>query len=208
MLKKNDIIAAAIIAEIDAWLFMAIFKNLQFDFALPVMDVQATAMIKFLPIILPVGAVVGLFVADFIGKKIAAIFQMYKFLLTGTLNTFIDLGILNGLMFIFSTTAGLGLSAFKAFSFSAAVINSYFLNKFWTFKKKDTKANSKEFITFYALTGIGLLINVGIFTIIVNIMGPQFGFSPAIWANVAAIIATVSVCLWNFLGYKFIIFKR
>ncbi len=208
MLQKNDIIATIVIAEIDAWLFIAIFKNLQIDLTLPVMDLQVATLIKFLPIILPIGAVVGLFVADFIGRKISAIFQLYKFLLTGTLNTFIDLGILNALMFIFATTAGAGLSAFKAVSFSAAVINSYFLNKFWTFKKKDAKANPKEFITFYALTGVGLLINVGIFTIIVNVVGPKFGFTPELWANVAAMMAVVCVCMWNFLGYKFIIFKK
>ena len=207
MLKK-DILAAAIIAEIDAWLFIAISKNLEMDFGAGGFAALIPELIKFSPIILPVLAVLGILFASLLGRKIFAIFQFYKFALTGTLNTFIDLGIFNFLMWSFSISAGLPLSVFKALSFSVGVVNSYFLNKFWTFKKKETTAGAKEFSKFYLITGVGFLINVGIFSLIVNFVSPQFGLSEELWANVGAIIATLCVCAWNFLCYKFIVFKK
>ncbi len=205
---KKDILAAVIIAEIDAWLFIAIFKNLDMDFGTGRFVVLIPELIKFSPIILPVLAVFGLFAARIIGRKIFTLFQFYKFALTGTLNTFIDLGIFNFLMWSFGVTIGLPLSIFKAMSFSVGVVNSYFWNKFWTFKKKETKVATKEFSQFYLVTGIGFLLNVGIFSLIVNFISPQFGLSEALWANVGVIIATFCVCVWNFLCYKFIVFKK
>lgn len=207
-MKKTDILTAVIIAELDAWLFMAIFRNIGLDFVPAKFTFLADLLLKFLPIILPVLAVAGIIVADLIGRKIFAVFQLYKFLLTGTLNTFIDLGVFNFLMWAFSISVGLPLSIFKGISFSSAVVNSYFLNKFWTFKKKETKIGPEEFSKFYLITGIGFLLNVGIFTFIVNFISPQFGLSEKIWANVGAITATICVCSWNFLCYKFIVFKK
>ena len=207
-MNRKDILAAAIIAEIDAWLFIAISKNLGMDFGTGKFAALIPELIKFSPIILPVLAVLGILFASLIGRKIFAIFQFYKFALTGTLNTFIDLGIFNLLMLVFGITVGLPLSVFKGISFSAGVVNSYFWNKFWTFGKKETKVATKEFSQFYLITGIGFLLNVGVFSLIVNFISPQFGLSEALWANISAIIATFCVCVWNFLGYKFIVFKK
>jgi len=42
---------------------------------------------------------------------------------------------------------------------------------------------------------------------VVNIVGPQFGLNAKIWANMGAVAGTLFVMVWNFLGYKFIVFK-
>lgn len=133
--------------------------------------------------------------------------QAIKFVLVGGLNTLIDLGALNLLIFLSGITAGFGYSAFKGVSFIAAVINSYFLNKFWTFNLQKTKEAKKEFAQFFIVSLIGFGINVGVASFVVNIIGVQFGLAPKIWANVGAIIATLVGMTWNFLGYKFIVFK-
>lgn len=207
-MHKKDILAAAIIAEIDAWLFIAIFKNLDLNFGTGEFAVLIPELIKFLPLVLPGLAVLGFLIAWLIGRKIVVIFQLYKFLLTGSLNTFIDLGVLNFLMWAFDVAHGWPYSLFKGISFTTSVVNSYFWNKFWTFEKKETGIGAKEFSRFYLLTGVGFLLNVGIASFLVNVLGPQFGLSEKLWANVGAIIATTLVCMWNFLGYKLIVFKK
>jgi len=55
---------------------------------------------------------------------------------------------------------------------------------------------------------VGLGINVGIASWIVNIIGPLFGSPLKIWANIGAIAASIVTSVWNFLGYKFIVFKK
>ena len=55
---------------------------------------------------------------------------------------------------------------------------------------------------------IGLFINVGALSLIVNSIGAPGAVSPALWANIGALIATAASLIWNFLGYKFIVFRK
>jgi len=214
-LKKSEIIVPAIIAEIDAWLLLFVLKTIGFnlqDFLiktnLEVFFTPLNIFLKFLPIILPFVAIFYVFIGSLFKNKSQGIFQFFKFTLVGSLNTFIDFGILNFLMFIFQITFGWGYSIFKAISFSSGVINSYFWNKFWTFQKTETKAGAGEFSKFYLVTFIGFLINVSIASFVVNVIGPQFGFSKVMWANIGAFIAVLCAFIWNFLSSKFFVFKK
>ena len=131
--------------------------------------------------------------------------QAVKFVLVGGLNTLIDLGILYLLMKITGIEKGLGWSIFKGVSFTAAVINSYILNKFWTFKA------TGSFGKFFIISLIGFAINVGVASLVVNVIGNPFvysGISDKLWAIAGSIIATFCTMAWNFIGYKFIVFKR
>jgi len=200
-MKKSDIIAPLIIGEGIALIFLGISSSLKLP---PVVNNLA----KYFPIILPILSVLGVLVASFLGRKIPVLFQLAKFVLVGALNTFVDLGVLNLLMFIFSVSAGWSYSIFKAISFTCSVVHSYFWNKFWTYEQKETGVKGKEFGKFFLIAGTGFFLNVAIASFVVNVIGPQFGLSSKIWANIGAIIATICVFMWNFLGYKFIVFKK
>jgi len=201
--RKSDILASLIIAEADAWLLLFILKTIKVQ--LPsILD----PFLRFLPLILPLLALFYIIIGSFFKEKFSTIFQLFKFTLTGSLNTFIDLAVLNLLMQVLQITSGWYFSFFKIISFSCAAVNSYFWNKFWTFKKKETKVGTKEFSQFYIITGISFLMNVGLASLIVNVIGPQFGLSETLWANVGALGGVLGAFIWNFLGYKFIVFKK
>lgn len=205
-MRKPDIIAPFIIGEAIALIFLGILKYS--PEYLPEIPPLIIKLADYFPIIFPILSVLGVFVASFLGRRISALFQLAKFVLVGALNTFVDFGILILLLTIFGVAAGLLYSISKAFSFSCSVVNSYFWNKFWTFGKKETKGAGREFGKFYLIAGIGFLLNVGIASFIVNIIGPKFGLSVEIWAMVGAFIAILCVFMWNFLGYKFLVFKK
>jgi len=201
-MKKIDIIAPLIIGELVALIFLVISRFL----ALPEIVIKAG---KFSPIILPILSVLGVIIASFLGRKILALFQLAKFVLVGALNTFIYLGALNLLMAVFGISKeSWSYSGFVAVSFCCSVVNSYFWNKFWTYEQKETAVSGGEFGKFFLITGIGFILNVSIASFVFRIIGPQFGLSVKIWANIGAIIATVCVFMWNFLGYKFLVFKK
>ncbi len=134
--------------------------------------------------------------------------QAIKFVLVGIINTVIDLGVLNILILASGISAGLGYSIFKGISFTAAVVNSYFLNRSWTFRRGATNKTQKEFFQFFIASVIGFVINVSAASFVVNLIGPQFGIGAKLWANVGAILATLTAMFWNFLAYKFIVFKK
>jgi putative flippase GtrA len=158
-------------------------------------------------IIFPFLGLIGMYLASLIGKKFLSFYQIAKFFLVGTLNTFIDLGVLNFFIWISGIAKGIFYSFFKTISFLAAVTNSYFWNKYWTFEKRE-KPKKEEFLKFLTFTTIGLFINVGIASFIVNIIGPKFGITEKIWASFGAIVAAFFAFLWNFSSSKFLVFKK
>ncbi|MFA5172952.1 MAG: GtrA family protein [Candidatus Paceibacterota bacterium] len=149
--------------------------------------------------------------------------QVFKFVLVGGLNTGIDIGILTFLMKISGITGGYSYAVFKAFSSLIAITNSYFLNKRWTFRDK-SQENLEQASQFFFVSGIGLLINVAAASLVNNFVlpiEPLIAFinfflnlvgitlnSNEIWGVLSAAAGSISGLGWNFLGYKFFIFKK
>ena len=194
-MKKLDIIIALIIGELTALYFAFLFKDVNCG-------------VWALCVIFPILSIVCLWIAYLIGKKYFFIFQGAKFLLIGVLGTLIDVGVLNILIWISGISSGLLFPVFKGISFVVASCNKYFGHKFWVFEKKGMIGIKKEFGKFFLVSLGGLIINVTAASLIVNLIKPQFGLSETIWANIGAITAALVTVIWNFLGYKFIVFKK
>ncbi len=204
-----------LISKLDAFLSLVIGFLIGVFFLISVRVIEADLTLgwdkrwelSFL-IIFPVLCSLGMIFASLFKKKFLVIYQFAKFGLVGALNTFIDFGILNGLILLTSIAGGFYYSVFKGISFLFAAVNSYFWNKHWTFKKKDKIFASGEFAKFLAVTFVGFLLNVGAATLVVNTIGPQYGIGDKLWANIGAFIAVFVGLTWNFVGSKFIVFKK
>ena len=159
----------------------------------------------------------GLAITHLVSKKIAVIWQVGKFGVTGVLNVLVDMGTLSLLTFIFrnyfsvdSKTVLLGFlsfltfySIFKSISFIVANINSYLWNKYWTFGQESGK--STEFIQFFIVSVVGFLINVLVASLVFKSVS---GFSTDQAGLIGAAAGSIAGLAWNFLGYKFIVFKK
>ncbi len=210
--RKTDLISALIIGEMVAWLTFTILKTLEFDTVIYQTMIDFLGwkihLGLFLAVIIPVVAAICLYITNVLGKKVPVIFEAGKFVTVGISNTLIDWGVLNLQILLTGITAGLFYPIFKGASFLIALINSFLWNKFWTFKKRKVEKTGTEFLQFLIISAVGLGINVGIASLLVNLIGPQAGISPKVWATVGALIATIFSMVWNFLGYKFIVFKK
>lgn len=150
----------------------------------------------------------GYLAAYWLSRWLPVMIQFVKFGIVGGLNAMIDLGILNLLIYFTGIAAGAYYSLFKAISFLVAVINSYFWNKYWTFKAAETKPKIGEITKFFLVNVIGFGINVGSASFVVNIIGAPAGISGELWANIGAVFASFLALMWNFLGMKFFVFKK
>jgi len=199
-MKKKDLIAATIIGVSCGIIFILVSRVLE----LPDIVLKVS---RFSPIILPLLSILGIYFVSIASEKFPTIFQMAKSFLVGILNTFIDLGILNLLMWVFTFVAGWQYTVFKGISFTTSIINSYFWSKFWVFEEKE-KPKTKQFGKFYTVALVGLLIHLITASFVVNIIGPQFGLDTKLWANIGGIAAAFAGFLWNFFGYKLLVFKK
>jgi len=203
-MKKADIILALISGEGVAWIAYSLLKGAEVE---SVFGLAISSLLWTLFVIFPVLSLFGLWIGWLIGKKYLFVFQVAKFLLIGVLAVLVDLGVLNILMFLFGVAAGWGFVLFKAVSFIVATFSKFWGNKFWAFEQAETEKMGKELLQFYVVTLVGMAVNVGVASFVVNSVGPQFGLNLQVWANIGAIIAAVAGAAWNFLGYKFVVFK-
>lgn len=157
-------------------------------------------------IIFPILTLVGIYIATKLTRFIPFIYQAAKFIVVGVLNTVIDFGVANLLIVLTGIAVGLEVTAFKAIAFLVALINSYFWNKFWTFRKKEG-GGVGEFSQFLLVSIVGFGINVGTAFVVINVISPVADLSPGQWANVGFFAATLLSLTWNFIGYKFWVFK-
>lgn len=195
--------------------------------AMPVLQTAKPDLYKlFSWYILPfflIATPVGLMVAYMIGKRLPVAWQVGKFGVIGVLNTLVDWGVLTALILfvrrwhaidpatalvMISTVAVTYYTAYKAISFVVAVINSYYWNKYWTFATGVVSKTRAEFIQFFLVSVIGFFINVGLSSYVFGAIPPTGGMSVDQWGLVGAAIGSIVGLVWNFVGYKFIVFNH
>ena len=160
-------------------------------------------------VIVPVVYVLGLYLGEWLSRKWAIFSSFAKYVMVGFFNTGVDFAIFNLLMHVTGINKGPAVSSFKTVSFIVAVTNSYFWNKFWAFKAGSTSTDKgKEFVKFVVVNVIGAFLNVGITSGIIFAIPPQLGFGQVVWNNIAAVVATAIALIWNFIGFRLIVFKK
>ncbi len=167
---------------------------------------QRMPYVILLCVILPALCVLGIYIGEIIGKKYLIVYQLARHVLVGAFATIVDLKVFELLGFFF----GLLVSPiiFKAISFIFSTGIKYVGNKHWAFEKQDTLHIGHEATKFFVITLIGLLLDVGVFYFCTNMLGAQFGLALGLWAKVSVIISAIVAAVWNFIGYKFLVFKK
>ncbi len=138
----------------------------------------------------------------------ALIQQIGRFAVVGVINTGVDLVVLNLLIYVSHVgERGFFYTVFKSISFIAALTNSYFMNKYWTFAGKGTSNRVIEVSEFAIVSVVGFLINVGVSSLVVYYIPPII-VSPAVWPSIGALFGTAFGLVWNFIGYKLLVFEK
>jgi len=120
--------------------------------------------------------------------------QFSRYAAVGALSATIDLGLLNLLLYFHWPVLEANTVAFVV-----AVINSFFLNKYWTYN--DTTSKWQSQLPFYILIyAVGLGLSNGSIYALNIIMH---------WnVNLVKILSMAAIIVWNFLAPKFLVFKK
>ena len=140
-----------------------------------------------------------------IGNRL--IVQVTRFGVVGLVNTAVDLAVLNALIFLTHMGRnGIWFSIFKAMSFLVAVLNSYVINHSWTFGRSGGERSVSQASRFLAVSLLGAVINVSSASYVATFIAPIHGIE-RYWPSIAALAGTASALIFNFLGYKHIVFS-
>lgn len=156
---------------------------------------------------------------DFIEKILVWVFpdkfakiayQFIKCSLVGAINTAIDMGVFAALVHFTEIFEGPTIKTFITISFSCAVLNSFIWNKYWTFrsKSKNNKELLKQVILFIIIALVGWRIKIYTAGYVINTVGPMFGIGKELWSNLGNVSAIFLTIIWDFVGYKLVVFKK
>lgn len=196
---NKDYLLVTIIGFLVGLLILMPLKTIGFEISFLLVFVSIFGFTVFAPIVFRI--------LQSLSKFWPILHKFGKFAAVGTLNSLLDLGVLNFLIFITNIASGWHFTVFKTIAFLVAKNNSYFWNKFWTFEDKN-KVSWKEYLKFVVFTSIGMIMNVIVASLIVNGIKSPLGMSDKLWANVGAIVAMLLVTIWNFLTYNKFVFKK
>jgi putative flippase GtrA len=120
--------------------------------------------------------------------------ELAKFGVIGVLNFVITIAISDTLHL------GFGVGPLTSFGVGTAVATtfSYFANRFWTFRHRDTSGLGREYVLFFVLNGVGLLITwvfIGVTHYVLDLHG-------GIAFNAAQVVGTGAATAFRFWAYK------
>jgi len=130
--------------------------------------------------------------------------QVIRFGLVGGLNTIVDLLILNMLLLLFPTNSTRMILIFGAIAYSIGAVNSFLLNKYWTFGYRQ-RTNWREVARFVVTTLLGIGWSSIILWLASKALQPLL-IHPTIWANAAKAIAICGTVMINYLGMSLWVF--
>jgi putative flippase GtrA len=130
--------------------------------------------------------------------------QALRFGLVGGLNTLVDLLILNFLLLLFPTTSTPIILAYSALAYSLGAVNSFLLNKYWTFTFRQRTTRS-EVVRFIATTLVGLGWSSMILWLASSVLHP-FLVNTTVWANASKVFAIAGTALISYLGMRLWVF--
>jgi putative flippase GtrA len=120
--------------------------------------------------------------------------ELAKFGVIGVLNFIITIAISNTLHL------GLGVGPLTSFGVGTVVATtfSYFANRFWTFRHRDTTGLGREYVLFFLFNGVGLVITWVFIGFTYYVLGMQNGIA----YNASQIVGTAIATLFRFWAYK------
>ncbi len=136
----------------------------------------------------------------------STLYKLVRFCIVGVYNTGIDILMLNLLLWFFPTHNATSLLGYNSLAFFSGALNSYVLNKYWTFRQSSS-VTRYEIIRFAVLTALSVLCNNTVLWFVASITRP-FIVNTLLWANTAKVCAIIATATISYTGMHFWVFAK
>jgi putative flippase GtrA len=127
--------------------------------------------------------------------------QFLRYCLVGGANTIVDLLTLNIILWRFPTNNVQVLVLYNSIAYTSGALSSFFLNKYWTFRRKQ-KTTSKEVVRFTISLVLEVIYSSALIWLAGKALQP-FIANPILWGNASKLIA---VAIGTVISYSFMRF--
>ncbi len=137
------------------------------------------------------------------------VWQLLKFVFVGFGNAIIDLGVFNGLYFLFPTHNVKRLVIYNTMAVGAAILNSYIWNSRWTFRRQHKRSGPgamRQRVLFLLQSLINIVVNDLILGIIAPWIAATHAINHVLANNIAKLLAMFLASLTSFLMMKLVVF--
>ncbi len=143
------------------------------------------------------------FIASVYGRLRGLMHEAAKFGIVGLTALVVDIGLFNVLLYL-GPLEGKPLTA-KAVSVAAATTVAYFGNRFWTFKHRGRSSFTREYLLFFGLNGVAMVIAMSVLWI----SHYGLGFTSPLADNIAANVIGLGLgTLFRFWSYRKFVFPE
>jgi len=136
------------------------------------------------------------------GKVEHLVHEVMKFGVVGIVALVFDVGLFNLLCYGAGPLHGKVLTA-KIVSVCAATTVAYFGNRYWTFRHRGRTSFGREYVLFFVLHGVGLLISVGCLWFSHYALGLTSALADNISANVIGLGLGTLFRFWSYRRWVF-----
>lgn len=131
-----------------------------------------------------------------------------RFGLVGISNSAVDFGVTNLLVLTFKAKSSLSLMAISFVACALATLNSYLLNRKWTFRRSGPARRASEVSQFFAVALMAMLVNTSIFLFVTKYAPDRLAIGHMAAVNLGKLAGIVTAFTFSFLGYRFGVFQN
>ncbi len=133
--------------------------------------------------------------------------RFIKFMIVGTIGAGVDFGTYNLLIEL----AGLPPEVAGSISFVLAICSNFLWNRYWTYPDSRSKPLLQQFVQFFIVNALGIVIRLPIIAltrgpfgqVAGRLLGLEAAAARSLGNNVALALAVVIVMFWNFFVNRF-----
>ena len=131
--------------------------------------------------------------------------RIFRFVVVGGINTFIDFAVTNLLVILLQPIHNLVFTLISLTACLSAMVCSYFLHRAWTFQSHHFRLYKQEVILFFLFAFLALTANTATFLLMIQFLS-HYNLSEFLMVNVAKLTGVVVGMYVSFFCYCFVVF--